>query len=91
MEKAEKMMELVALWRASGMKRQEFCDQYPGLKASTLSYWVSKQNRMSSSKNFIELRELHSVAELRLTYPNGVQLCTSSSDLNFVGRLIRMY
>lgn len=91
MEKSEKMMELIKLWRLSGLKRQEFCDQYTGLKVSTLSYWIGKSNRMKKSSEFIELSGFPSTSELRLIYPNGVQLYTSSSDLNLVGHLIRIY
>src|SRR5690606_37187559 len=91
MEKAEKMLELVKLWRLSGLKRLNFCEQHPGLKVSTLSYWIGKFNKMNNSSQFIELSGVSSSAELLLIYPNGVQLCTSSSDMHLVGHLIRIY
>ena len=68
-----------------------FCEQHPGLKVSTLSYWIGKFNKMNKSSEFIELSGVSSSAELRLIYPNGVQLCTSSSDLHLIGHLIRIY
>lgn len=91
MEKAEKMFELVKLWRLSGLKRLDFCEQHPELKVSTLSYWIGKSNKMNKSSEFIEIPGLSSSPEIRLIYPNGVQLCTTSSDLNLVSHLIRIY
>ena len=71
----ERMFELVELWQQSGESAKSFVAHH-GIALSKFLYWRKKyrdQQPSSGSGSFIELRTAMST-DIRLRYPNGVEL-----------------
>lgn len=73
----QKMFSLVEAWKASGMKREDFCKVHH-LTTDTLSYWRGKYlkaQRSSSddqeSGEFIAIKS-EPLDKMEIHYPNGV-------------------
>ncbi|MGH9440171.1 MAG: IS66 family insertion sequence element accessory protein TnpA [Terriglobia bacterium] len=53
-EKQRRGREHVAAWKASGLRRREYCRRN-GLSLSTLCYWSSRVNGESKAGGFVEV------------------------------------
>lgn len=92
---SEEMLKLVEAYKSSGQSQKLFCEEN-GLKKSTFSYWVKKENQESppSKSKFIKVSPPQVMAQTHLHeiyFPNGVKFKTSQSDLSFLGALIKSY
>ena len=91
-EKREKMLSLVADWKASGLTQKAFGVLH-GINVATLGYWVAKSKEQESGTNgFIGMSFGPSVQsnEIEIIYPTGVRLKVSR-DLSLISQLIRLY
>lgn len=88
MEKREKMLNLVAEWRTSGVSQQQFCKSR-GLTLGKFSYWVA-QSKPKSDSGFIALQPDKPARSeyVEIHYPNGVMIKVDSRDLAVISGLI---
>jgi len=69
-----KMLTLVEQWRSSGMSQAEFAREN-NLPVHTLRYWLYKRDRSPKSPNgFVHLKVSSVSHDIKLRYPNGVEL-----------------
>ncbi len=61
------------------------------MKVATFAYWVSRSKEAEKKKGFIPLGQGLSASEMELTYPNGVRVKVSASDLKTLSQLIHLY
>jgi len=91
--KTEVMFALVDQWKTSGVTQKQFCLEH-GLKAGTFAYWVAKKKRLQASAGgfaLVDVRGESVVAQVDITYPNGVRISTDVWDLSLISQLIRLY
>jgi len=90
-EKREKMLSLVADWKASGLTQKAF-GKLHGINVATLGYWVAKWKEQGPSAiGFIEMASGPSVKsdQVEIIYPTGVRLKVPH-DLSLISQLIRL-
>lgn len=90
-EKREKMLSLVAEWKASGLTQKEFGVMH-GINVATLGYWVARSKEQeANSRGFIEVTSRPAVKseQIEVIYPTGVRLKVSR-DLSLISQLIRL-
>lgn len=90
-DKQRLMFELVEQWKASGETKKDFV-AFQGMSMSKFQYWHKKyrEQHAVAENGFIQLYPA-GVRELRLRYPNGVELllpCGASASL--ISELIRL-
>jgi transposase-like protein len=93
MKKAAHMYPLVEAYLSSGVSQQHFC-QANGIASSTFYYWLKKyraENTASTGFLEVDTQPLGQEHSLELTYPNGVKLSVSGSDLFLVSQLLKLY
>src|SRR5690606_23740317 len=91
-EKREKMLSLVADWKASGLTQKAFGLLYE-INVATLGYWIAKSKEQeTNTKGFIEMTSGASAKseQIEIIYPTGVRLKVSR-DLSLIAQLIRLY
>ena len=91
MKKAERMFNLVALWRESSLSKEEFCQQHD-LKSGTFDYWISKVKKVDSEDTggFTRLESLSIESGYEITYPNGVKLHVKNASLSTLSQLLKL-
>ncbi len=94
-EKAQRMFALIDQWRASGQRRDEFCQQHQ-IKVSTFSYWVTRKNRADkeSPGGFVRIETSGSSPSqdlVEIIYPNGVRLSVAGTNRSLISQLIRIW
>jgi len=68
------MLTLVEQWRSSGMSQAEFAREN-NLTVHTLRYWLYKGDRPPKNPNsFLRLSVPSVSQDIKLRYPNGVEL-----------------
>jgi len=90
------MYSIIKKWQGSGTNQKDFCKQHD-LSIYTFHYWLRKykQEYSSSSKGFIPVEispvETISQEDIRIEYPNGVQLTLGNSvSISRIKALIKM-
>jgi len=90
-EKRERMLTLVADWKASGLTQKAFCKLH-GIGVATLGYWVSRAKEQEScTGGFIEMTagSTFKSDQVEILYPSGIRLKVSC-DLSLISQLIRL-
>jgi hypothetical protein len=90
--KQEQMFELVQLWQQSGESAKSFV-AHQGIALSKFLYWRKKfrDQQQPGSGSFIQLHTGMS-ADLRLRYPNGVELMLPvNTPAGMIRELISLY
>lgn len=89
--KRERMFELVEQWKASTLTQKAFCEPY-NLKVATFAYWVARHREchQESPGGFLELTHART-GPAEITYPNGVRISVSASDMAGIARLIHLW
>ena len=94
-EKAQRMFALIDQWRASGQRRDKFCQQHQ-IKVSTLSYWVTRKNKADRELpgGFVRIESAGSPSSsdhVEIIYPNGVRLSVAGINQSLISQLIRIW
>lgn len=95
MSSQQDMLKLAEEFLVSGVTQKEFC-QKAGIKPSTFSYWMKKvrsRDRVASG-GFIKIsteKTPSQAQELELSYPNGVKVKISTSEIALISRLVKLY
>lgn len=94
-DKAQRMFALIDQWRASGLRRDEFCREHQ-IKISTFSYWTTRKNRADREQavGFVRIEPAGSPSgqdHVELIYPNGVRLRIGAGSPAVIGRLIHAW
>lgn len=90
-EKRERMLSLVAEWKASGLTQKAF-GKLHGIRVATLGYWVSRAKEQEScTGGFIEMTAASTLKsdQVEIIYPSGIRLKVSR-DLSLISQLIRL-
>jgi transposase-like protein len=93
MKKAAHMYPLVEAYLSSGVSQQHF-SQDNNIDSSTFHYWLKKyRTESTASASFMEVdvQPFRQERFLELTYPNGVKVSVSGSDLSLISQLLRLY
>ncbi|NOR71226.1 MAG: hypothetical protein GQ532_16270 [Methylomarinum sp.] len=100
--KREMMISIVGLWQISHKRKQDFCKEHQ-VSMSSLDYWRRQYNKIPktelppvSVESFTKISSPKSLPEvptssLELEYPNGVKLKVSSSDMDSLQTLIKLW
>lgn len=90
------MFALIKNWQDSGINQRDFCKRHD-ITIYTFHYWLRKykQEYSSSEKGFIPVEispaETISQEDIRIQYPNGVQLILGNSvSISRIKALIKM-
>ncbi|MFU8861135.1 MAG: IS66 family insertion sequence element accessory protein TnpA [Cyclonatronaceae bacterium] len=85
------MFALVEQWNAGTSGQKEFCQEH-NVKLSTFQYWIGKyrKSEQGSPGGFLELTHARS-GQAEITYPNGVRISVSASDMAGIARLIHLW
>ena len=88
-EKREKMLSLVADWKASGLTQKAFSTLH-GIKVATLGYWVARSKELDGN-HFIPITRgsARSSEPIEIIYPTGVRLRVEA-NLALIAQLIRL-
>ncbi|MGO1671288.1 MAG: IS66 family insertion sequence element accessory protein TnpA [Sphingobacterium sp.] len=88
-EKREKMLSLVADWKASGLTQKAFSALH-GIKVATLGYWVARSKELDGG-NFIPITSgsARNSEPIEIIYPTGVRL-RIEANLALIAQLIRL-
>jgi hypothetical protein len=90
-EKRERMLSLVAEWRASGLPQKAFVKLH-GISVYALRYWVSRtKEKEPGMGGFIEMTAASALKNdrIEIIYPSGIRLKVSR-DLSLISQLIRL-
>lgn len=88
-EKREKMLSLVADWKASGLTQKAFSALH-GVKVATLGYWVARSKELDGN-NFIPITSgsARNSEPIEIIYPTGIRLRVEA-NLALIAQLIRL-
>lgn len=91
MTKSERMFKLVALWRESGLSRDQFSQKH-NLKRGMFSYWIAKeeQSKAEGVEGFTRLDPPSIDSGYEITYPNGVKLHVKNASLSTLSLLLKL-
>jgi len=89
-EKQRKMFELIEQWKQSGETLKDFA-AFQGITLSKFLYWQKKsREHKGATGGFIQMRS-SGLMELRLRYPNGVELLIPSGlPASMIAELIHL-
>ncbi len=92
---AEEMQYHIRSWQHSNQSQKNYCAEN-NLSYPKFIYWLHKDREGANPEDqvFIPVKtrpaSRTSVADVEITYPNGVRLRIMSDKLEHIGRLIRL-
>ena len=92
---AEEMSYHIQSWKESGQTQQQYCS-LNNLPYHRFYYWLKKIREKENPimNGFIPVQikgsESRLASDIEIKYPNGVCISVASTDIQFIGRLIRL-